>query len=78
MAQTASSGRIVASAVSRGPTRGKDAAPGPTSSCHARCGSPTAPSKHQDVRSSGIRTVRVRHPVEGLGVLRARRQPHAM
>src|SRR3954454_6200541 len=71
-------GRIVAPVIQRGPTRGKDTAPGPTPSCDARCVSPTALLEHQDIGSSDTRTVRLRHPVEELGVLRARRQPHAM
>ena len=61
-----------------GPNPGQGHGPEPTPSRDASCVSPTALFKHREIGSSDTRTVRPRHPVEELGVLRARRQPHAM
>jgi hypothetical protein len=70
-------GRIVAPVIQRGPTRGKGAPLGQPQA--ATSGAPHhSPVQAPGFGSSDTRTVRLQHPVEGLGVLRARRQPHAM
>ena len=62
-----------------GPNPGQGHGPGPGPQAATPGASYRQPcSRNQDVGSSDTRTVRLRYPVEELGVLRARRQPHAM
>jgi len=61
-----------------GPNPGEARGLGPDSELPRQCVSPTALFKHQNPGSSDTRTVPLQHPGDGLGVLRARRQPHAM